>query len=64
MDFSSFGLDDEALMKKMVSEAGLGLSDGARFGPGGERFMRMNIAAPRTIIAQGIDQLVKAFKAH
>jgi len=46
LDFRNFKLDDETLRNKMIFEAGLGLNPGTEFGPGGEGFMRMNIACP------------------
>ena len=32
------------------------------FGPGGEGFMRMNIASPRTVLQQALEQLRDAIR--
>jgi cystathionine beta-lyase len=50
-------MKDEALSKLLVEEAGIGLVDGPRFGPGGSGFQRMNIALPRRQLEQAVMQL-------
>ncbi|MFC2091105.1 MalY/PatB family protein [Bacteroidota bacterium] len=62
LNFKSFGLDDKSLMDFMVKEAKLGLSDGPRFGAGGEQYLRMNIAAPQSVIEQALEQMKRAFE--
>ncbi len=57
LDFRKTGLTGEELHNKLIRECGLGLSPGDQFGPGGEGFMRMNIAAPRSLVDQAIDRL-------
>jgi cystathionine beta-lyase len=42
--------------------AGLALNDGAMFGPGGEGFMRMNVACPRAILQKALDQLYAHYR--
>jgi cystathionine beta-lyase len=61
LDFNDYKLDDEALQKQMVEKAGLGLSPGKVFGPGGEGFMRMNLACPRQMVRNALDCLLKVF---
>ncbi len=41
---------------------GLFLSDGAQFGSGGEGFLRMNIACPKSVVQDGLERLVTAVK--
>ncbi len=62
LNFSSYGMNDKELMRFMVNEAGLGLSDGIRFGAGGENYLRMNIGAPRTVIQDALERMHEAFQ--
>ncbi len=57
LDFRAYGLDDKALRSKLIHEAGLGFNPGTEFGPGGEGFMRMNIACPRSTLMIALGQL-------
>ncbi len=61
LDFGAYSLDDEQLQKLLVQEAGLGLSPGISFGPGGSGFMRMNLACPRKTIAVAMNKLQQVF---
>jgi cysteine-S-conjugate beta-lyase len=55
-----FGSDEE-LKTFMIKKAGLAMSEGTSFGPGGEGFMRMNLACPRAVIVKSLEQLRKAY---
>ena len=59
LDFRNFRLDDETLKNKLIHEAGLGFNPGTEFGPGGEGFMRMNIACPRSTLNDALGRLQK-----
>jgi cysteine-S-conjugate beta-lyase len=59
LDFRDFRLDDQALRDKLIHEAGLGFNPGTEFGPGGEGFMRMNIACPRSVLTIALGKLGK-----
>ncbi len=52
---------DEELKTFMIQKAGLALSEGASFGSGGEGFMRMNLACPRSVLIKALNQLRQAF---
>lgn len=41
-------------------EAGIGLNKGTIFGPGGENHLRLNVATPRSILEQAMEQLKNA----
>jgi len=63
LDFRAMGLNGADLTKKLISEAGLALSPGHLFGSGGEGFMRMNIACPRSqmlLALSGIEKMINA----
>ena len=53
-------LDHKDLLDLFIDKAHLALNDGEMFGQGGEGFMRMNIATPRSVIKQALDQLATA----
>lgn len=60
LDCRSLGMNDAQLKHFFVRGAGVGLSPGILFGEAGSGFMRMNIGAPRRIIANALDNIVKA----
>lgn len=60
LDCREMGLDDAALKHFFVEQAGVGLSPGAMFGSGGSGFMRMNIGAPRAVIAEALERIARA----
>lgn len=60
LDCRALGLAGSALRNFMLKQAGLGLNDGAAFGCGGEGFMRMNVACPRALLQQALEQLEAA----
>jgi len=61
LDFRNFGFDDKTLRNKLIHEAGLGFNPGPEFGPGGEGFMRMNIACPRSTLTIALERLERLF---
>lgn len=61
LDCRHLGLDDSSLQQHMVNKAKLGLSAGVFFGEAGSGFMRLNIAAPRQIVLDAVDRLIKSF---
>jgi cysteine-S-conjugate beta-lyase len=61
LDFSRTGMTDKHLKKFLIEKAGLGLNEGTQFGPGGEGYMRMNLACPRAILLKALEQLKMAF---
>ena len=45
-------------------ETGLYISAGAHYGSGGENFLRMNVACPKTIVADGLERLKRGIEAY
>ncbi|MDY0097854.1 MAG: PatB family C-S lyase [Bacteroidales bacterium] len=43
-----------------VKKAGVGLNEGSTFGPGGDGFMRMNLATTRSVVLEALDRIAKA----
>ncbi|MDR2893969.1 MAG: PatB family C-S lyase [Alistipes sp.] len=64
LDMRSLGFPtQEALMAWLVGKAGLGLGNGADFGPGGTGFARMNVATNRATVELAMAQLEAAVAA-
>lgn len=60
LDCRGLGLSDDELASLFVNRAKLALSGGSMFGPGGEGFMRMNIACPRKNLTDALGNLERA----
>ena len=56
------GMDAKQLNNFLINKARIGLNNGAEFGPGGEGFMRMNIACPRSTLVEGLNRLKEAIE--
>lgn len=54
-------LKDDDIQKRLIEKGKLALEPGAKYGPGGEGFVRMNIACPREMLMEGLSRLQKAF---
>ena len=64
LDFNAFNLDEDNLMKKLGTEAGVGLNNGSSYGQGGNNFCRMNIACPRCVIEEALWRMKKALASN
>ena len=64
LDCRGLGLPDGELAEFMVRRAGLGLNPGVSFGSGGEGFMRLNAACPRSVLERALGQLRAAADAR
>ncbi len=60
LDFRKTGLSDSALQHLMTYKAGVWLDDGYIFGAGGNGFQRINIACPRSTLAEALDRIERA----
>ncbi|MDF2844560.1 MAG: patB [Herbinix sp.] len=60
LDFNALGLDRKQMEQLIVHSAKLWLDAGHIFGPEGEGFERINIACPREILQQALEQLKMA----
>ncbi len=47
-----------------LREARVGMNDGARFGPGGEGFVRLNFATPRSNLTEALQRMRRALLAR
>ena len=64
LDFRDFlaarGWTDDELKARLQNQAGVWLSDGPTFGPGGSGYQRLNIATPRAVLEQAVARMKDA----
>lgn len=60
LDCRDLGLEGDALKDFFVKDAKLGLNEGRMFGTGGDGFMRMNLACPKSIAERAMENLRQA----
>ena len=60
LDCRKFGMTGKELQNFFVTKAGVGMNEGSTFGPGGEGFMRMNLAATHQTVIKAMEQIEKA----
>jgi cystathionine beta-lyase len=56
-------MSGKQLHRFFIDKAGVGMNEGSLFGPGGEGFMRMNLACPRSTVERALRQIDKAIDA-
>ena len=61
LDFSGTGMEQSEIVDRMQTRAKVICNHGPSFGAGGEGFMRLNFACPRSMVADGMDRIVEAF---
>jgi cystathionine beta-lyase len=62
VDFRGLGMSSEEVTRRLAQDAGIAANAGPTFGTGGEGWMRLNLAAPRSLIAEAVERLQGAFK--
>lgn len=60
LDFNSLGYDNKELKEFMIREAKVALTDGGFFGFGGDGFMRINLATPRSKVVECVERINRA----
>ena len=60
LDCSALTEDSRELAARIREKTGLYLSDGAQYGGTGVRFLRMNLACPRSFVEDGLERLKRA----
>ncbi|MDA3879089.1 MAG: PatB family C-S lyase [Prolixibacteraceae bacterium] len=63
LDMSGLSIDAHKAYKILI-EYGLGLTPGNMFGTGGENFIRLNMACPRSVLAEGLGRMKEALAAY
>lgn len=64
LDCRKLGLNNEGISDFFVKKAKTGLNEGTSFGPGGEGFMRMNLATTRVVVKKAFDQIAHAVSEY
>ncbi len=60
LDCRKLGMTGKELQKFFIKKAGIGMNEGSTFGPGGEGFMRMNLATNHQTVRKAMEQIEKA----
>lgn len=60
LDCRKFGMSPREIQDFFINKAGVGMNEGSTFGPGGEGFMRMNIACPKITLTKALEQIETA----
>ncbi|MBR2668121.1 MAG: pyridoxal phosphate-dependent aminotransferase [Oscillospiraceae bacterium] len=60
LDCRKLGLPPKALANTLLKKTGVWLHNGATFGAGGEGFVRMNIACPRSVLSEAVARIRRA----
>ena len=64
LDCRALNLNHDDLVDLFVNKARLALNDGETFNPGGQGFMRLNVAVPRSVLIEAMQKLHEAVKTH
>jgi cystathionine beta-lyase len=62
VDFSGTGLTPDDVADRVAKRARIFASPGSQFGPGGETWLRFNVATPRPILEEALARLDDAFQ--
>jgi len=60
LDCRKLAMTGKELQNFFIKRAGVGMNEGSTFGPGGEGFMRMNIACPRSTLVKAMELIEDA----
>ena len=61
VDFSGTGMKEEEFIYRVQEKAKIAVNHGSTFGTGGEKFLRFNLATPRTLVVEATKRLKDAF---
>ena len=59
VDCRHTGLASQELVRRLEDDCGVRLNAGSMYGDDGEGFLRINIAAPRTLVAEGLERTAR-----
>lgn len=62
VDISAYSSDSAAFARDLREKTGLYVSDGAKYGKGGEQFLRINLATQRANVKDGLSRLERYIK--
>ncbi len=64
LDFKGLGLTTEELEDFIINKAGLWLDSGKIFGDSGKGFQRINVACPRSVLAEALNKIKKSIDTY
>jgi cystathionine beta-lyase len=62
VDCRALNLEQKDLMRWLMEDMKIRLNDGTTFGPGGEGFVRVNLACPRMLLEEAVERLEAGLK--
>ena len=62
VDFRGTGMTTEEIERFIIEKARIGVDMGTWFGPGGEGFLRFNLACPRSLVEEAMKRLTEAMQ--
>ena len=62
VDFRGTGMTTEEIEHFIIHKARIGVDMGTWFGPGGDGFLRFNLACPRCLVEKAMQMLTEAMK--
>lgn len=57
LNCKNLGLTPENLQKLFIQKIKIGMNDGRMFGPGGENYLRINVACPRSTVVEAMNRI-------
>ncbi len=60
---SAAGCDGTEMQRRVAEQSGVVLNEGAMYGPGGENFVRVNLACPRSVLAEALERMAPVFQS-
>lgn len=64
LDCRKMGMTGSELKDFFIKKAGIGMNEGSTFGPGGEGFMRMNLATTNRNVRKAMEQIKQAISRY
>jgi cystathionine beta-lyase len=64
LDCREMGMTGAELSDFFITEAGIGMNEGSTFGPGGEGYMRINLACNRKLLNEALGRIESAINNH
>ena len=60
LDCRGLGMEGDDLQRFFIERVKVGMNDGRMFGPGGEGFLRLNVACPRSTVEEALRRMEAA----
>ncbi|TNC70341.1 MalY/PatB family protein [Rubellimicrobium roseum] len=61
VDLRGLGMSPDEITRRIAQDARIAVNAGPSFGAGGEGWVRVNLAAPRAVVAEAVERLSRAF---